>query len=75
MTKRFGFTYVHCHDLHAMRAFYRDVLLLEQIWDEEISAAFRIGDHQLAFFTTRKWSHMNPCFHHSPDGKAASHFR
>ncbi len=48
MAKRFGFTYLFCVDLEAMRDFYGGVLGLEQIWDDGRSLAYRIGDHQLS---------------------------
>jgi hypothetical protein len=47
MTRRFGFTYIHCNDLLAMKHFYGQILNLEKIWEDAQSVAFRIGDHQL----------------------------
>lgn len=48
MAKRFIFTYLFCDDLAAMKTFYGRVLGLDQIWEDEGSIAFRIGDHQLS---------------------------
>ncbi len=48
MTSRLGFTYIQCNDLPAMKAFYADILQLKQIWEDESSIAFKIGDHQLS---------------------------
>lgn len=48
MSVRFGFTYIHCNDLLAMKHFYGQILNLEQIWDDTQSVAFKIGDHQLS---------------------------
>lgn len=45
---RFGFTYIHCNDLKSMKEFYGGILGLQQIWEDESSLAYRIGDHQLA---------------------------
>ena len=45
---RFGFTYIFCNDLAAMKAFYTDTLQLEQVWEDERSLVYRIGDHQLS---------------------------
>lgn len=47
MTRHFGFTYIHCNDLSTMKAFYGDILQLKQIWEDDSSIAFKIGDHQL----------------------------
>ena len=49
MAKRWIFTYRFCNDLGAMKRFYGGVLQLDQIWEDESSIAYKIGDHQLSF--------------------------
>lgn len=45
--KRFGFTYLFCNNLRAMKEFYSDVLHLTQTWEDATSIAYHIGYHQL----------------------------
>lgn len=49
MAKRFIFTYRFCNDLPSMKRFYRDVLDLPLIWEDENSLGFKVGDHQITF--------------------------
>lgn len=48
MPKRWGFTYLFCDDLQAMKRFYSGVLGLTQIWEDDGSIAYDIAGHQLA---------------------------
>lgn len=48
MAKRFGFTYVFCNDLEAMKKFYSDVLHLALVWEDPTSIAYKVANHQLS---------------------------
>lgn len=62
MAKRFGFTYLVCNDLHAMKSFYSEILRLEQIWEDATALAYRIGDHQLSVLLDERVVRPEPDF-------------
>jgi extradiol dioxygenase family protein len=45
---RLGFTYLYTNDLEAMKDFYKEILKLEVIWEEEEAIAFNVDGHQLS---------------------------
>ena len=66
MSKRWGFTYLFCNDLVAMREFYTGVLGLKQIWQDESSVAYDIAGHQLSITYDERFSPAPAAFARQP---------
>jgi catechol 2,3-dioxygenase-like lactoylglutathione lyase family enzyme len=72
MKKRFGFTYLFCTDLNKMKHFYRNILGLNLIWEDEEAIAFKIGDHQLAIFSHKDFVPLKSQFSIQPGWEGGS---
>ncbi len=60
--EKFGFTYIFTNDIGKMKWFYKDLLGLELIWNQDDHIAFKISDHQLSIKYHKDYKVQTPAF-------------
>ncbi len=72
MAKQWGFTYIFCNDLDSMKWFYTEILRLKLIWDNNMSIAYKIGEHQLSIAFNEDFNPQSQKFAIQPGWKGGT---